>query len=118
MIHGDHSVLHAVEQDFELGTAALKLGKISFQRSCRAVQGSRYLRDLISGTLVYTGDTAITGVDGGFKLPFTSAGKYVILASDSVLAPLGISRTVPVPAQLSAPNAWDVWLTFHPRSAM
>jgi hypothetical protein len=65
-----------------------------------------------------TGDTAITTFDGSFKLPFMSAGKYVILASDSILAPLGIARTVPVPAQLSAPGAWDVWLTFHPRSAV
>ena len=42
----------------------------------------------------------------------------MLLASDSVLASLGISRTVPAPVQLDKPGNWDVWLTFHPRSAV
>ena len=65
-----------------------------------------------------TGDTAITTADGTFELPYSSAGKYVLLASDSALAALGISRTVPAPVQLDKPGNWDVWLTFHPRSAV
>jgi hypothetical protein len=63
-------------------------------------------------------DTAITASDGTFKLPWTSAGKYVLVASDSVLAAVGISRSVPLPVQLSTPGAWDVWLTIHPRSVV
>jgi len=65
-----------------------------------------------------SGDTAITASDGTFKLPWTAAGKYVLLASDSALAAAGISRSVPVPVQLAAPGAWDVWLTIHPRSVV
>ena len=65
-----------------------------------------------------TGDTTITTADGAFELPYSSAGKFVLLASDSLLASLGISRTVPSPVQLDKPGNWDVWLTFHPRSAV
>ena len=65
-----------------------------------------------------TADTAITTADGAFELPYSSAGKFMLLASDSLLASLGISRTVPSPVQLDKPGNWDVWLTFHPRSAV
>jgi len=65
-----------------------------------------------------TNDTTTSGADGTFQLPFTSSGNYVLLASDSGLATLGISRTVPVPVKISAPGNWDVWLTLHPRSAV
>jgi Carboxypeptidase regulatory-like domain len=63
-------------------------------------------------------DTTTTGADGTFRLPYMYPGKYVVLASDSTLAPLGIARTVPTPVQMYAPGIWDLWLTFHPRSAV
>jgi hypothetical protein len=63
-----------------------------------------------------TGDTAISAADGTFRLPYMFPGKYVVLASDSTLAMLGIARTLPQAVQLFAPGNWDVWLTYHPRS--
>ena len=56
---------------------------------------------------------------GRSSCPISSAGKYVMLASDSALAALGIARHgTRARAVGSAPGNWDVWLTFHPRSAV
>ncbi len=45
--------------------------------------------------LVQTPDTATSGEDGMFALPYTLPGRYYVMASDSVLASRGIGRTVP-----------------------
>jgi hypothetical protein len=65
-----------------------------------------------------TGDTAITAADGTFRLPYMFPGRYIVRASDSTLAMLGISRTLPQAVQLFTPGNWDVWLTLHPRSVV
>jgi hypothetical protein len=61
-------------------------------------------------------DTTTSGADGTFRLNYTFSGTYYLIASDSVLAPMGISRTVPAEVRLTAPANRDVWLTLYPRS--
>jgi hypothetical protein len=61
-------------------------------------------------------DTASTNADGIFHLPYQPPGIYTVLASDSVLAGEGISRTVAVRVQLFSAGDHALSLRLHPRS--
>jgi hypothetical protein len=85
------------------------------------IEGTVKTRDgaPIAGAFVWitrSPDTARTDARGHFEFPPMAPGLYVVGASDSVLAPLGVSRTVLQRVPLFTTGNADVDLEFHPRS--
>lgn len=61
-------------------------------------------------------DTVRTDARGRFEFPPMAPGLYVVAASDSILAGLGVSRTLPQRVPLFTTGNAEVDLEFHPRS--
>lgn len=73
----------------------------------------------VSGAVVWmqgTRDTVRSGVDGRFEMPYVFPGIFVLEASDSVLAPEGIARTIPLRFGLFEAAEKVMILTLHPRA--
>jgi hypothetical protein len=73
----------------------------------------------VAGALVWVArspDTARTDSAGRFRLPPMAPGLYTVSASDSVLAPLGISRILPERVALLTTGNTDVSFDFFSRA--
>lgn len=73
----------------------------------------------IAGALVWitrSPDTVRTDARGHFEFPPMAPGLYVVLASDSTLARIGVSRTLPQRLALFTTGNSRIDLEFHPRS--
>ncbi|MEP6732351.1 MAG: carboxypeptidase-like regulatory domain-containing protein [bacterium] len=73
----------------------------------------------IAGARVWmakTNDTVVTDPNGRFSLPYVLPGLYAVLATDSVLAAGGLSRTAYYWVYVDRGRNAEVRLLFHPRS--
>jgi hypothetical protein len=68
--------------------------------------------------MVKTSDTVTTNEAGRFELPYVLPGVYAVLATDSALAPSGMSRTSHYWLYLDRDHDADIRLLFHPRSVI
>ncbi|MEO7456275.1 MAG: carboxypeptidase-like regulatory domain-containing protein [Gemmatimonadaceae bacterium] len=66
--------------------------------------------------MLNTSDTTVSGADGHFALPYVVPGAYVVLASDSVLAPAGIPRTQNIWVMLDRARDAEMIVPLHPRA--
>jgi hypothetical protein len=73
----------------------------------------------VNGAVVWlrdTPDTVRTGVDGRFEMPYVFPGIFAVYASDTVLSPEGIARTVPLRFGLFDAGDNVAVLRFYPRA--